>query len=143
MATAPRTTRKGTVTTISFTGPFFEKDPGLTLRENMRVMVAAMAEEGATDMQAQIRAKAGSMPYSTGWTADHVYGHTKSSKTGRPWALWAAVSQDTQGMDAKTAIRTMAAASSIGLRWDPWRKTRNRLTRSRKVNKAELLKGIA
>ena len=143
MATAPRTTRKGTVTTISFTGPFFTKDPGLTLRENMRVMVAAMAEEGATDMQAQIRAKASSMPRSTGWTADHVHGYTKSSKTGKPWALWAAVAQDTAGMDAKTAIRTQAAASSIARRWQPARKTRNRLMRSRHINKAELLKGIA
>ena len=143
MATAPRTLRGGGVTTISFTGPFFEHDPALTLRQNIRVMVAAMAEEGAADLQAQIRAKAGPMPRSTGWTADHVYGHTKSSKTGKPWALWAAVSQDTQGMDAKTAIRTQAAASSIARRWQPARKTRNRLMRSRHINKAELLKGIA
>jgi hypothetical protein len=142
MPTATRTLRGGGVTTISMTGPFFEKDPGATLRQNMRTMVAAMADEGVADVRAQIVSHAGEMPKYTGWTADHIIGRSES-RTGKQWSLWAAVAMDTSGMDAKTAKRTQAAAATIANRWSPWRKTRNRLMRSRHINKAELLKGIA
>jgi hypothetical protein len=143
MPTAPRATgRKGNVTTIDLSGPFFEHDPAKTFRQNVRTMLEALAAEGEADVKAQIQARAGSMRHYTGWTRGTVKGRTQSL-SGRKWAVSAVISTNTAGMDRKDAIRTKAAGSTIEGRWHPFRMTKNRLNRSRKINAAELLKDIA
>jgi hypothetical protein len=37
-------------------GPFFRKDPALTFRQNVRVMMDAVAAEGEKDVRAQYQA---------------------------------------------------------------------------------------
>lgn len=123
-------------------GPFFDKDPKATLRVNIRELLARVADEAASDVQAQITAKAGAMPRYTGWSRDHVKGYVKSSRTGRPWALWAAVGSPTTGMDAKTSIRTKAALATIERRFRPFARTKRAIYGMRAILAANLTKGL-
>lgn len=128
-------------TRMDFSGPFFTRDPALTVRENIRGMLERLAEEMEKDVQGQIEARAGSMPAYTGWSRNRVVGRTASLK-GRRWWLHAVVSANTAGMDKPTAIRTKAAAATIERRWHPFRRTSFRVRHSRAVIGADLTKGL-
>lgn len=79
------------MTTVDLTGPFFTKDPRKTFRQNARVMLQAIAEEG----EAAVKARA---PYYTGRSGDpnaHIRDFIRGrvvSLRGKPWALTAVVS---------------------------------------------------
>jgi hypothetical protein len=129
------------ITRVDFSGPFFQRDPARTIRDNIRDLMAALAEEGERDVRGQIEQRAGSMPNWTGWTRDHVKGRT-ASLSGKRWAVTAVVSADSSGMSGATAIRTKAAAASIERRWGPFRKTSTTMRRARAAINANLTKGI-
>ena len=122
---------------ITFSGPFFTKDPRKTVRGNIRDMLDDLAAEMEQDVKGQIKGHAGQMPRYSGWTHDHVRGRTESL-SGKRWALSAVVSADSSGMDRSTAIRTKAAAATIERRWHPFRRT---ATAVRRI-KADLAKGL-
>lgn len=126
---------------IMLEGPFFERDPAKTFRQNARRLMDSLASEGEADVRSQIAGQAGSMPHYTGWTADTVQGRT-SSLTGRRWALSLVISANTAGMDRKDAIRTKAAGASIERRWHPFRKTARAMRRSRALLVADLTRGL-
>lgn len=128
-------------TRFDFGGPFFTRDPKLTIRSNIRSMMDALAAEAEKDVQGQIAGKAGSMPHYTGWTRNHVVGRT-SSLGGKRWAVSAVVSANTSGMGARDAIRTLAAAASIERRWRPFARTASAMRRSRAAINANLTRGI-
>ena len=142
------------VTTIDLTGPFFTHDPAKTFRQNVRVMMAAIADEGERDVKAQMQAAgregAAVRPYVRGRT---------SNLAGKRWAVSANVSVETSGLVKPAAVRIMAIAAgrhnartkagryigtTLGVegKTHAFRKTKNRIGRSRKVNEAELLKGL-
>jgi hypothetical protein len=123
------------VTSIDLTGPFFEKDPALTLRQNIRAMLAAMAAEGEADVRAQAEPKS-----LTGAFAAGVKGRV-DSLTGKPWHLTAIVSQ--------THVYRWPKGGPKGYRGGKhekrhgfFKRTGQRLRRSRAVNTAELVKGL-
>jgi hypothetical protein len=131
---------------ISYDGAFFRKDPGKTFRQNIRVLMAAVAEEGRKDVQAQLDAgEASREPVSSGVqparVSDHVVGRVKSL-TGRQWAVTANVSVLNQNMTPKQARALMAAAASLEKRNHAFRRTATRLRKARALNTVELLKGI-
>lgn len=126
---------------VDFSGPFFERDPEKTIRENVRRMLDNLAAEGERDVQGQIASRAAAMPRYTGWTHDHVVGRV-SSLGGKRWALNAVVSANTSGMGATQAIRTQAAASTIERRWHPFRRTASAMRRARAVLSANLSEGL-
>lgn len=128
-------------TRVDFSGPFFERDPQKTIRDNIGDLMDALALEAERDVVGQIQSKAGAMPRYTGWTASHVRGRT-SSIAGKRWALNMVVSMDTRGMGAQRAIRTQAAAASIERRWHPFRRTASAVRRSRAVIYANLTEGL-
>ena len=132
---APRTTRKGSVTTISFSGPFFEHDPRLTFRANARKMLAALAREGESDVQAQIPTG------KTGKTKRGVKGRTASTK-GKPWAMTGVVSQ-TYVYPWPHGGARQYRGGRLEAKLHMFRKTTNRLRKSRKINAVELMRGIA
>jgi hypothetical protein len=144
-----RTTRRGNATTISYDGPFFTKDPGDTFEENVDTMLRAMAKEGAEDVRAQINARSGSMERSTGWSAAHIAArHNIPWREGKGYTL---VWVSTDGMEGSMAERTKAAVAgrrkehpALGIedRWHPFRVTKNRLSKARALQKAELTKGM-
>jgi hypothetical protein len=131
----------GVATKVTLEGNFFKRDPKKTLRKNVRNMVEALAEELDDLVQGQIEARAGSMPFSTGWSAKHTVGRAESL-TGNDWGTWAVASANTQGMDAGDAKRTLAAASSIEGRFHPYRNARSAVYRSRALLTADLTKDM-
>lgn len=130
-----------TTVRVDFTGPFFERDPKKTLRQNIRTMLGALSEEMETDVKAQMDGKAGSIPSWTGWSRNHVVGRVESL-SGKSWALTAVVSSNTAGMGRDDAIRTRAAAASIEARFHPFRRTTSRAKRARAVIVANLTAGM-
>lgn len=128
-------------TRVDFSGPFFTRDPGKTLRGNVRDLMEALAAEMESDVRAQITGHAGDMPYSTGWTYQHTIGRTESYN-GKRWAATAVVSANTAGMSAEDAIRTKAAAATIERRWHPYRKTARSVRSSRALLRANLTEGL-
>jgi len=138
--------RNSVTTTISFGGPFFAHDPSRTFRQNVRVMMDAVAAEGEADVRAQLAAGESHRAPVRALGRDarvrlHVVGRTKSLE-GKRWAVSAVVSPLNQGFTKRGGKALMAAASEIEGRDHIFRKTTNRLRRSRAVNSAELLKGL-
>jgi hypothetical protein len=133
------------VTTIHLGGPFFRKDPTKTFRGNVRVMMAAVAAEGEADVKAQLAAgEGGRLPIRRlgNRVRHHVVGRTRSI-AGKQWAVTAVVSVNNSRFTKAQGISLMAAAASVESRVHAFRKTKNRIGRSRKTNMAELLKGLA
>jgi len=129
------------ITNITYSGPFFHKDPAKTLQQNIETMLDAVGREGEQDVKAQIAGHRSEMPAYTGWTYDSVRGAMRSL-SGKPWRRTVAIQAQTGSMNDANAIRTKAAASTIEGRWHPFRKTLSRLRRARAINRAELTKGL-
>ena len=115
---------------VELDGNFFERDPRKTIRTNIGDMLDALAGELEAIVQGEIAGHAGSMPGYTGWSRDHIVGRTESY-SGKHWALDLVVSANTAGMDARSAIRTKAAAATIERRWHPFRQAKSAVYRAR------------
>jgi hypothetical protein len=122
-------------------GDFFRRDPGKTLRQNVRSMLDALAAEMERIVQDEIAGHAGGMPRYTGWTRAHTVGRTESY-SGKRWGTWAVVSANTQGMSKADAIRTKAAAATIERRWHPYQRVKSAVYRSRALVRANLTEGL-
>ena len=125
---------------VELSGNFFRRDPGKTLYAN----IGDMLERLASDLESQVAGaiRGYPLPQSIGWTADHVKGYTTSPRTGKHWALWAAVGLPTTGMDRTVAIRTKAAGASVERRFHPFRQAKSAVYRSRSLISADLAKGL-
>ena len=140
--------RRKIASSIDLSGPFFTNDPGKTFRQNGRVMLAAIAAEGGSDVKAQlVSAQAGRSPLAQptfrGYrVSDHVVGRVKNLR-GKPWAATAVVSVNNSGYTKRQGMSLMAAASYLEGRNHVFRRTTSRLRKAKKLNAAELLKGIA
>lgn len=138
--------RNKIATTIDMTGPFFTYDPAKTFRQNARVLMAELAEEGESDVKAQLRqgqAVRKTLRYvDPDRVSDHVVGRVKSVR-GKKWALNAVVSVNNIGLTPRGGRQLMAAASGLEARTGAFKRTTSRLRRAKKVNAAELLKNIA
>lgn len=126
---------------VELSGPFFTKDPGKTLRQNVRDLMDAMAEWMESEVRDDITAHAGDMHTYTGWTWAHTVGRTHSL-AGKRWGTWAKVSANTGGMGRSDAIRTKAAAATIERRWHPYRNVKSAAYRARPLITADLTKGL-
>lgn len=131
----------GVTAKVELTGNFFVRDPGRTLRGNVRRMVESLAVELEKDVADEVASHAGSMPFYTGWTHDHIRGRAESV-SGKQWGAWAVVSAFTADLGAEQAIRTKAAAATIERRWHPWRKVKQAVYRARTVISADLTEGM-
>lgn len=132
-------------TTIDLSGPFFRSDPRRTFRQNIRVLMARVAEEGEADVKAQLRQGEGARApiFALGdRVSDHAIGRV-TSLVGKRWAVSAVISVNNSGFTKKQGISLMAAASSVEKRTHAFRRTTTRLRKARAVNAAELLRGIA
>lgn len=127
---------------VELDGNFFKRDPGKTLRTNIRNMLDALAPVLDQEVESQIRSHAGDMPFFTGFTAAHVVGYTTSAKTGKRWGTWMAVGLPTTGMNRAEAIRTKAAAATIERRFHPFRSVKSAVYRARPLLTADLTKGL-
>lgn len=128
-------------TKVTLEGDFFRRDPGKTLRQNVRDMLDLLAEWMERDVRSEIAGHAGSMPRYSGWSWAHTRGRTVS-ESGKRWGTWARVSAYTGDLGAKDAIRTKAAAATIERRWHPYRAVRRDIYRMRPLLAADLTKGL-
>lgn len=130
--------------TITLDGPFFTKDPAKTFRQNVRVLMDAIAAEGEEDVRAQLRQGQGSRApifALNDRVSDHAIGRTRSL-TGRRWAVSAVISVNNSGFTKKEGTSLMAAASSVEQRTRAFKRTTSRLRRAKAINSAELLRGL-
>lgn len=138
---------RGLITSIDMSGPFFTNDPRKTFRQNARVMLKAVSEEGEADVRLQMRSgESGRATISSKVTPDRVSGHVVgrvTALTGKPWQVTAVVSVNNTGMTKRQGTALMAAASRVEAQTHAFRRTTGRLRKAKKVNAAELLKGIA
>lgn len=128
-------------TDVELSGPFFRRDPGKTIRANVRDLMGELADSMDEDVSSGIAAAAGSMANYTGWSLGHTVGRAHSN-SGKRWGTWARVSAYTDGMSRADAIRTKAAAASIERRWHPYRKAKSNVYRARALLTADLTKGL-
>lgn len=123
------------VTTIDLSGPFFTYDPTKRLARNIEAMMAAVAEEGETDVAAQAAAH-----QKTGRFYEGVVGRV-SSLAGKPWHKTAVISQ-TAVYPWPNGGPKQYRGGKLEAKYGFFRKTKSRLNRSRAVNRAELTKGM-
>ena len=150
-------------TTMDLTGPFFETDPTKTLEENARRMLAAMAAEGQADVRAQIRPhNRQTRMVDAGYMEEGVFGRVNkldsspfakpsmvvSAQRIYPWGGHASIGPHIGGLSADS---TMVGGFRGGAQYrggkleksiHMFRRTAGRMRRSRKLNAAELLKGL-
>lgn len=77
--------------TISLSGPLFQKDLRVTLRQNMRRMLQGMADEGEAAIVALYPVGSAGDPH-PGLGRSGVVGRV-ASLSGKPWALTAVISE--------------------------------------------------
>lgn len=124
---------------ITLEGAFFTHDPGKTLYANIGDMLDALADWMESEIRGDITSHAGEMESYSGWSWAHTQGRRAWSKH---WAVWAAVEANTQGMNAKDAIRTKAAAATIERRWHPYRRVKSAIYSARPLITANLTKNL-
>jgi len=146
--------RSPVTTTIDLSGPFFKHDPAKTFRQNVRVMMDALAAEGEADVQEQM----GQAGPEGAAVRPYVVGRTRSLG-GKRWAVSATVSVQPANLSRAGALRIMAIAAgrhkattssgrnigtTLGVegKHHVFRRTTSRLRRARAINAAELLKGL-
>lgn len=130
-----------TATQVVLEGNFFKRDPGKTLRMNVRDMLDELAAWMEGEVGGAIASHAGDMPAYTGWTVRNTVGRTVSY-SGKRWGTWAVVSANTDGMSREDAIRTKAAAATIERRWHPYRQVKSAVYRARPLLTANLTEGL-
>lgn len=134
----------GTPVTVELSGPFFQRDPGETLRGNIERMMQGLAEEGEKAGRDGFAAtQAGRLPISQ--LGDRVSGHVVGrvvSLRGRRWRATAVVSINNFGYTPIQGISLMAAASSVERRTHVMRNLARSIRSSRAVLNANLTKGI-
>jgi hypothetical protein len=130
-------------TILTMKGPFFDHDPAKTFMENVHVMMVAIKDEGAKDVQGQLRQGAGNrapIRKLGDRVADHVGGELRRAPSGPGFS--AVILVINRGMSKAEAISMMAAASFLEGSLHAFRKTQGRILRARAVNQANLTKGI-
>lgn len=135
--------RRG-VTTIDLSGPFFEADPSKTFRQNVRLMLDALAEEGERDVKAQLaqgEPRRYPLGMGLGRVSRHAIGRTRALDN-KQWAMTAVISVNNSGLTPVQGIKLMAAASYLEGEVHAFRRTAGRLRRARAINTAELAKGL-
>lgn len=134
------------ITTIDLSGPFFTHDPRKTFRQNVKVLMDRLAEEGERDVKAKMRSgESRRRELSThiypGRVSGHVIGRTKSLK-GKNWEVTAVVSVNNSRFSKAEGTALMAGASNVERQTKAFRKMTARMRRAKALNTVELLKGL-
>lgn len=129
---------------VTFSGPFFQRDPAATFWQNLDKMMEGIADEGERAAREGLLTGAGSraLVRETGdRVADHVVGRV-SAVSGKDWVAAAVVGVNTQGLDATASRSLMAAASYVERRTAAIRRVTRQLNASRAVLRANLTQGL-
>ncbi len=119
------------VLSVTLEGPFFSRDPGKTLYQN----IGNMLDKLAAEMQGEVRAGVESGDDFAPFKSSDVIGYTTSVKTGKHWSTWAAV-----GVVGSDSVR--AAAAAYEGQFHPFRKVKSDVYRARAILSADLAKNL-
>lgn len=136
--------RGGTSVTVDLSGPFFERDPGKTLRGNIEKMMEALAAEGERSARSALQSSEGSRA-PIRLIGDHVSAHVVGrvrSRAGKKWRASAVVQVYNEGLDQRRGRSLMAAASVVEKRTRVFRNLRRSIAQARAVLAANLTEGI-
>lgn len=128
-------------TEVTPSGPFFRRDPGKMLRQNIRDLMEVAADRAADSLRRRISSRQTLMPNWTGWTLDRVVGRVHNL-AGQRWGMTAKVQISAHGLDRADAIRTKAAAATIERRWHVIRATRSIILRDLRALRHDLTEGM-
>lgn len=131
--------------TLDLEGPFFQKDPAKTFRQNARRMVQEIADEGADKIRSIFAAgEGGRLPVfrlAPEHVAAYIVGRARSV-AGKQWALTSVVSVNSSGLSRADAISLMAAGSVVERQTHGFRAFKNAVYSSRAVLTANLTEGL-
>lgn len=131
---------------VEFSGPFFERDPGATLRGNIQRMMEAVAREGEQAVRAALAiGESDRIVISHHVEPDRVSGHAigrVTSLASKHWLATAVISVNNSGFSPAEGKSLMAAASAVEGETHAFRRTATALRRSRAVLRANLTAGI-
>lgn len=126
---------------IDLSGPFFTRDPRKTVKQNIRRLMEALAEEGERNVK-------GLMPQRTGETARGVVGRVENLR-GKRWAATLVVSQTRVFPWVNKGARGFVGrgeaeyrGGKLEARHHMFRKTASAMRRSRKILAANLTEGL-
>lgn len=113
---------------ITLDGPFFSKNPGDTVRENIHAFLEGVAQDAETKVRDVLRAgEPGRAPVrelgADARVSQYVVGRVESL-VGKRWQLHAVVSPSRKGLSKRQAIALTAAASKIERRVHVFRQLR-------------------
>jgi hypothetical protein len=131
--------------TVELTGPFFEHDPGKTLRGNIEQMMEGVAEEGQRLVRSVLAAGESTREPIARLSPDRVSQHAIGrvrSLSGKKWRATAVISVNNSGLSRVQGISLMAAASSLEGRFHAFRRTASAIRRARAILNADLTKGL-
>jgi hypothetical protein len=137
---------QGTVTaSVALSGPFFTKDPGKTIGENIERLMEEIAKRGAEDARRGFASGSGSRQVISRLgdrVADHVIGRVvaRPSKGGRRWHAAGVVQVYNEGLSDVQGRSLMAAASILEGRTNTIRKVARNMGAA--LRKIDLTKGL-
>ncbi len=130
---------------VEYSGPIFTKDVRKTFRQNARVMLLQIAEDGADMVKQELSGHRGAeAPH----IADHIEGRVKSL-SGKPWQLTAAASSQLHMLlpghkgymtFLETGIKGGKATAFRGIY--AFRRVGTAIKRTRRASQADLTKGL-
>lgn len=129
---------------VDLSGPFFTRNPGLTLRGNIARMMEGIASEGERLVRQDL-ARGESARATIRRLGDRVSGHAigrVTSLSGKHWLATAVLSVNNRGYSRAQGISLMAAASSLESRQHSFRRVAQAIRRSRVILNANLTAGL-
>lgn len=130
---------------VTYSGPIFEKDVKKTFRQNARVMLLQVAEDGEQLVRSELSAHRGAeAPH----ISDHIEGRVKSL-SGKPWQLTSVVtSQLHMTLPGHKGYMTFLETGMKGARQTTFRglyvfrRVGSAIKRTRRAQQADLTKGL-
>lgn len=128
---------------IDVSGPFFRKDPGATIRQNVQRMLAALASEGELAIRGELGASHAPISGLGTHVNQYVHGRIISVEpAGHVWTYHAVISVNNVGFTPAQGIALMAAASVREGQTHAFKRVASGLRSARAVLRANLTEGL-
>lgn len=131
-------------TSVTYSGPLFQRDPQKTILQNTHKLMEQIADEGAEAARIGLRSGEASRDLIRELgdrVSDHVIGRVRS-RAGKEWTAAAVVQVYNEGMSATESRSLMAAASIVEGRTHAIKTVYRQLQSSRAALRANLTQGI-
>lgn len=130
---------------VDLSGPFFEKNPGETIRQNIERLMGSIAKAGVAEVRrgfAQNQVSRAPISRLGDRVADHIIGRTfaRPSEGGRRWHASGVIQVYNEGLSDVQSRSLMAAAASIEGRQNVIRKATREI--GQRLRQIDLTEGL-